>query len=309
MTVQQEPATGQQPSATSDDTAPSGDAAAGEASKPKLAPMPPGIRSTKLARWVDRVQYVSVWPMFILSSLFVVLSTYLLFPPENMTAKDKRDTVLALGVLLVVFLLDYFFRWLFARDRAAFIRGNWAELLSAFIPPLRPMVVLFYVWRLPMKAGSVERDARLRYQITIAFAAVFVTYAVSIWVWRVEHGRPGATILDWGDSIWWAIATVTTVGYGDVVPVTVPGRVLGSLLMVVGTLLIGVVAASLVQVLREKGVALSAHQAQKLADERRRAEELAAHDAAAAKADARPAAKAAAKPSPEPATQPTKAPH
>ncbi|CAN5490728.1 hypothetical protein BH10BDE1_BH10BDE1_23110 [soil metagenome] len=39
------------------------------------------------------------------------------------------------------------------------------------------------------------------------------------------------------DTIWWAVATVTTVGYGDVSPMTVPGKIIGLILMVLGTAL------------------------------------------------------------------------
>jgi voltage-gated potassium channel len=55
--------------------------------------------------------------------------------------------------------------------------------------------------------------------------------------------RPGATITTFRDDIWWAIVTTTTVGYGDYTPVTAEGRVIATVVMIVGVGLIGTVSA------------------------------------------------------------------
>lgn len=46
-----------------------------------------------------------------------------------------------------------------------------------------------------------------------------------------------------GDGLWWAVTTVTSVGYGDYYPVTIPGRILGSILAVVGVTMYGIIIA------------------------------------------------------------------
>jgi voltage-gated potassium channel len=53
----------------------------------------------------------------------------------------------------------------------------------------------------------------------------------------------------YGDALWWAIETVSTVGYGDVVPTSTAGRVVGSILMLVGIGLIPVLTSVVVSVL------------------------------------------------------------
>lgn len=73
-----------------------------------------------------------------------------------------------------------------------------------------------------------------------AAAAVFVATVV---VNRVEEPEDG--FATFGDGLWWAIATITTVGYGDRVPVTTPGRFVATLLMISGLAFLGVIAASL----------------------------------------------------------------
>jgi voltage-gated potassium channel len=60
-----------------------------------------------------------------------------------------------------------------------------------------------------------------------------------------ERGAPGANIAGFGDGLWWAVTTMTTVGYGDRFPVTTTGRFVAVALMVGGIALLGVVTATL----------------------------------------------------------------
>jgi voltage-gated potassium channel len=62
-------------------------------------------------------------------------------------------------------------------------------------------------------------------------------------LWFVERGRPGSTMDSWGDALWWSLTTMTTVGYGDHVPVTTTGRLIAAGVMLAGVAIIGAVAA------------------------------------------------------------------
>lgn len=74
------------------------------------------------------------------------------------------------------------------------------------------------------------------------YAATAVLVAAIV-VNRVEDAEDG--FASFGDSLWWALSTITTVGYGDRVPVTNPGRFIAALLMLSGLAFLGVIAASL----------------------------------------------------------------
>uniref|UniRef100_UPI0013DEA46B potassium channel family protein n=3 Tax=Bacteria TaxID=2 RepID=UPI0013DEA46B len=61
----------------------------------------------------------------------------------------------------------------------------------------------------------------------------------------VERHADGATIVSFGDALWWALVTITTVGYGDLTPVTETGRLIAAGVMISGIALLGVVTATI----------------------------------------------------------------
>jgi len=88
--------------------------------------------------------------------------------------------------------------------------------------------------------------------------AVVVVLLGGLGVWWAERRVPGDRIGSWGDGLWWALTTLTTVGYGDHVPVTLAGRLIGAAVMIAGVAVLGGVAA---------GVALVAARAVARAEE------------------------------------------
>lgn len=80
------------------------------------------------------------------------------------------------------------------------------------------------------------------------YAAALITVC-SIVVERVEP--PSSGYEDLGDALWWGIVTFTTVGYGDLYPVTPEGRLMGVFLMIGGIALIGLLAGSLAEFFSE----------------------------------------------------------
>ncbi|MGY1739132.1 MULTISPECIES: potassium channel family protein [unclassified Blastococcus] len=82
---------------------------------------------------------------------------------------------------------------------------------------------------------------RLSVAVTAVTAVVVLTGGLALWA--IEGNRPGSTVRSAADGVWWAITTLTTVGYGDHVPVTAAGRVVAAAVMVAGVAVIGAVAA------------------------------------------------------------------
>jgi voltage-gated potassium channel len=83
----------------------------------------------------------------------------------------------------------------------------------------------------------------LRLTVVLTAAATLVVVASGTALWLIESDLPDSTIHSWGDALWWSLSTLTTVGYGDHVPVTAAGRLIAAFVMVVGVAVIGAVAA------------------------------------------------------------------
>lgn len=89
---------------------------------------------------------------------------------------------------------------------------------------------------------SAQTGNRLIYIVAVSGMAVS---GGAIGIYLVEGNIPDSKITNIGDAFWWAIVTVTTVGYGDIYPVTVEGKIIASILMIVGIGILGVLISTL----------------------------------------------------------------
>ena len=79
----------------------------------------------------------------------------------------------------------------------------------------------------------------------IVLLSVITVTAGAFTMYVVEHNAPGSKITNLGDAVWWAVVTVTTVGYGDVYPVTFEGRIIATVVMIIGIAILGILISTL----------------------------------------------------------------
>ncbi|PVZ94862.1 ion transporter [Amnibacterium flavum] len=190
-------------------------------------------------KWVQRTS----WPL--LGAALVFFAAYAL-PILHLGLDDWVATLCRAVVWITwaAFAVDYTVRLVLVPKKWMFVRRHWLDLVFIIIPVLRPLALL----RLVTVFLVIDRHAgarlRERIGIYIAGGTVLLVFAAAVAVLDVERTAPGANITSFGDAIWWACATITTVGYGDVYPVTVLGRVIAVGLMIGGISLLGIVTAS-----------------------------------------------------------------
>lgn len=141
-------------------------------------------------------------------------------------------------LIWAAFAVDYVVRLTLSPQRWEFVRTHKLDLVMVLLPMLRLLRVMLLL-RKSLQTISMERIAGSLFTIVIV-----VVVAGAFLEWRVEADAPGANITSLGVALWWAIVTTTTVGYGDTYPVTTIGRLIGSVIMVVGIGLIGTVSAT-----------------------------------------------------------------
>jgi voltage-gated potassium channel Kch len=91
------------------------------------------------------------------------------------------------------------------------------------------------------RGPTAATAGRISVLVTLVAATALLLGGTALWL--IEREEPSRTVDSWGDSLWWAATTLTTVGYGDHIPVTTAGRLIAVALMAVGVAVLGGVAA------------------------------------------------------------------
>ena len=115
------------------------------------------------------------------------------------------------------------------------------SLIGTAVRSIR-LLRLFRIIHLFFRTLTIFEGSRLMYIMVFAFASILLG---AFGEYLVESSADGTKISTFGDALWWSIATVTTVGYGDVYPVTAEGKVIASMLMIMGIMVLGLFISTL----------------------------------------------------------------
>jgi voltage-gated potassium channel len=233
------------------------------------------MTQTRLERYERRTD----WPLAGVALIFLGLYSLRVLAQLRGGAAEAIDD--ALIAVYCVFVVDYLARLWLAQPRGKwFVRHLW-ELPVILLPFLRPLRLLSVVVIVKTLERAIGHTIRGRVIIYTACGAVTLVYAASVAILEAERGQPESGVHTFGDALWWAMTTVTTVGYGDLIIVSGQGRIIAVVLMLGGITLLGVVTATLaswiVQRVSEEDRAAEAATAahiDELGDEVRRLSEL-----------------------------------
>ncbi|MFC6354875.1 potassium channel family protein [Luethyella okanaganae] len=200
--------------------------------------------STRWEEW-------TTWPLLVMSLVFIASYSIIVLRPELPTA-----VLVALHLLNVViwicFAVDYLTRLVRSHRRWWFVRNNVPDLLSVIVPIFRPFRLLTYLHKVPFFRAASGAAVRIQLLIQALCFVVLFVYVIALAELQVERDADGATITTFGDAVWWACVTIATVGYGDMYPVTPPGRLLAVVLMIGGIAIVGTASATVISYLNER---------------------------------------------------------
>ena len=201
-----------------------------------LKHLDPAHREAILARLLHWTQL----PLLLLAFFMVplILGPFLWSP----TTTELEVLSSLQSLIWVVFAADLAVKLVIAPHKATYLRRHWLDLLVVAVPFLRPLSVInVLVWGSRAVTGA---RGLLRFDFLIVNGIGLVIVAATV-VTTVERGAANATIKSFPDALWWAMTTIATVGYGDMVPVTTAGRAMAVVLMVGGIAMFSTLAATL----------------------------------------------------------------
>lgn len=184
----------------------------------------------------------------IMATLSIIVAINLVVQlSKNLSYEAQKTLLLIDNTIWIIFVIDYFVRLYKSKNKKKFIKRNIIDLAS--IIPFNSIFVVFRalniikigrianlaeiikILRIISVSGRLKRNFdefiktnNFNYTLIIVFIIILVG---SVTISIVEK-------IDIGDAVWWSIVTVTTVGYGDIYPVTPMGRFVASILMILG---------------------------------------------------------------------------
>ena len=202
----------------------------------------PGLHSPDISRreaLLLHIERLTELPLLILAFAMIPL----LIGPLLWELSLAEETVfITLDTFIwALFAVDLGIKVVVAPHRLAYLRRHWLEVLVVVVPFFRPLRILrIFIFGSRAWVGMrrlVNVDFLLVYGIGLVIIAATIIASV--------EGGENASIQSFPDALWWAVVTITTVGYGDMVPMTAAGRAVGFVLMLGGVAFFSGVTANL----------------------------------------------------------------
>ena len=140
--------------------------------------------------------------------------------------------------------MDLVYGLLTTPSKKTYLKNHPLEIAAVLLPFLRPLRLLRVISLGGLAIQKVAIGRQFGIMIKVLITSIFLAYIAAVQITIIERDIEGSNIQTFSDGLWWAVTTVTTVGYGDAFPITTEGRVLAVGLMLTGISLMGVITAS-----------------------------------------------------------------
>ncbi|MBY8342069.1 potassium channel family protein [Streptomyces spinosirectus] len=190
-------------------------------------------------RWEQRTEV----PLAMASMVYLASYAILVLAPGLPGLWHDLDLALLLAAW-ALFAVDYAVLWRLSGQRLRFVRTHLLDTVVLVLPLLRPLRVVRLYEAVQRRHGRPRLVLHARVMVYAGLSTVLLGFAGALAVFQQERGAPDATMRTFGDAVWWTCATLATVGYGDIVPVTPLGRLIAVGMMGIGLALLGAVTGT-----------------------------------------------------------------
>jgi voltage-gated potassium channel len=179
----------------------------------------------------------------LLALVFLIAYSY---PAFVTPISDRAQNVIEIvqWICWLAFAIDLLIGIVTSENKSNYLKHHLLDIAAVLLPFLRPLRLMRVISFGGLAIQKIAVGRQFAITLKVGIASIFIAYVAAVQVTISERGIEGSNIKNFGDGIWWAVTTVTTVGYGDRFPVTTEGRLLAVLLMIAGISLVGVVTAS-----------------------------------------------------------------
>lgn len=186
-----------------------------------------------------------VWSKVLTLAAFIFLIAFSI-PAFDSDLNERQEFWIEVvqWICWLAFAVDLLLGLIKTEDKKHYLKSHPLEVASVLLPFLRPLRLLRVISLGGLAIQRIAVGKHLAITAKVALTAIFIAYISAIQITVIERPATGSNIKEFGDGLWWAISTVTTVGYGDYFPTTLQGKFLAVLLMITGISLVGAVTAS-----------------------------------------------------------------
>lgn len=186
---------------------------------------------------MDRFERRAESPLAFLAPIFLAAYAWPILQPDISAFWRHACTVIDI-LIWVVFVAEFIARVLLTERRGKYVARHIPDVLMVTLPVLRPLRLLRFLVLLRMINRRATASLHGRIVAYVVASAGLVLLISASAMLDAERHSPQANITTFGDALWWALSTMSTVGYGDRVPATGDSRIIGAGLMLAGIALL-----------------------------------------------------------------------
>ncbi len=193
------------------------------------------FKTTERDKLIEKISKFTESPLIILAFAMIPL---LLGPYIWDLSDGEKETFNSLdNIIWLLFVINLIVKLIISPRRLSFLKSNWLEVIVV-LPYLQPLRIVIFgskaIW-------GMTKISRSDFLIVVSGGLVITAATI---VTSLERSR-NPDLGSFPDALWWAVVTITTVGYGNQEPVTFFGRIVAVILMITGVGFFGAIAANL----------------------------------------------------------------